>query len=306
MTPWHLEALATAARRPTGSTGPTRRPPRRAWSVRPRPTCCIVGGGFTGLWAALQAQAGRPGARRRAARGRPRRLGRERPQRRLPRGVDHARRARTGRSRFPDEIETLERLGDGELRRAQARPRRATAIDCDFEETGELARGARAARGRLAGGRRRGGGRRVGHEASLLDREAMRAEIASPTYLGGLWMKTGARARRPAQARRAGCGAWRSSSASGCTSTPPSRTCATTAPTVLAETRAGHVRARRVLLATNAYPPLLRAHRRATSCPVYDYVLVTEPLTGEQQRARSAGAAARASATARTSSTTTA
>ena len=39
----------------------------------------------------------------------------------------------------------------------------------------------------------------------------------------------------------------------------------------------GRVRARRVLLATSAYPPLLRAIRRYV-VPVYDYVLVTEPL----------------------------
>ena len=37
--------------------------------------------------------------------------------------------------------------------------------------------------------------------------------------------------------------------------------------TVLAETALGHVRARRCVLATNAYPPLLRRDRRATSCP---------------------------------------
>ena len=66
-------------------------------------------------------------------------------------------------------------------------------------------------------------------------------------------------------------------------------------------TAAGRVRARRVLLATSAYPPLLREIRRYV-VPVYDYVLVTEPL---DRPARSAGATARASATAATSSTTT-
>jgi len=37
-----------------------------------------------------------------------------------------------------------------------------------------------------------------------------------------------------------------------------------------------------VLLATSAYPPLLRAIR-ARVLPVYDYVLVTEPLSAEQR-----------------------
>ena len=70
-------------------------------------------------------------------------------------------------------------------------------------------------------------------------------------------------------------------------------------------TAAGRVRARRVLLATSAYPPLLRSVRHYV-VPVYDYVLVTEPLSAAQLRRRSAGSTARASATAATSSTTTA
>ena len=44
------------------------------------------------------------------------------------------------------------------------------------------------------------------------------------------------------------------------------------------------LRARRVVLATNGFPPLLRAIRRYV-VPVYDYVLVTEPLSAEQRAA---------------------
>jgi glycine/D-amino acid oxidase-like deaminating enzyme len=54
---------------------------------------------------------------------------------------------------------------------------------------------------------------------------------------------------------------------------------------VLLETAAhGALRARRVLLATNAYKPLVRSIGRYV-VPVYDYVLVTEPLSDEQRRA---------------------
>ena len=42
------------------------------------------------------------------------------------------------------------------------------------------------------------------------------------------------------------------------------------------------VRARQVVLATNAFPPLLRRLRPVT-VPVYDYALMTEPLTGAQR-----------------------
>ena len=44
------------------------------------------------------------------------------------------------------------------------------------------------------------------------------------------------------------------------------------------------MRAERVLLATGAYPPLTRSIRRLVA-PVYDYVLVTEPLSAAQRRA---------------------
>jgi glycine/D-amino acid oxidase-like deaminating enzyme len=46
----------------------------------------------------------------------------------------------------------------------------------------------------------------------------------------------------------------------------------------------GRVQAQRVVLATNAYPPLLRRLRLMT-VPVYDYALMTEPLTPEQRAA---------------------
>jgi hypothetical protein len=44
----------------------------------------------------------------------------------------------------------------------------------------------------------------------------------------------------------------------------------------------GSVRADRVIVATNAYPSPVRASRRRI-IPVYDHVLMTEPLTDEQQ-----------------------
>ena len=50
---------------------------------------------------------------------------------------------------------------------------------------------------------------------------------------------------------------------------------------VVVGTENGDVRARGVVLATNAFPPLLRAIRRYV-VPVYDYALTTEPLTAAQ------------------------
>jgi len=50
---------------------------------------------------------------------------------------------------------------------------------------------------------------------------------------------------------------------------------------VALDTPGGRVDARRVVLATNAFPPLVRSIRRYV-VPVYDYVLMTEPLTADQ------------------------
>jgi glycine/D-amino acid oxidase-like deaminating enzyme len=51
---------------------------------------------------------------------------------------------------------------------------------------------------------------------------------------------------------------------------------------VIAYTQHGKVRASRVALATNAFPPLLKGLKNYV-VPVYDYVLVTEPLTAAQR-----------------------
>jgi glycine/D-amino acid oxidase-like deaminating enzyme len=53
------------------------------------------------------------------------------------------------------------------------------------------------------------------------------------------------------------------------------------ADSVRVRTPLGQVRAHRVALATNAYPPLLRRLRHYL-VPVWDYALMTEPLTHEQ------------------------
>ena len=175
-------------------------------------------------------------------------------------------------------------------------------IDCDLELTGDLSvalepheldwleEGAELLQ-------------RFGHEHELFDTDAMQAEVASPMYLGGLWDKTDAGLLDPGKlavgladaARAAGVRVNERSRVTGLRES---------GERVAVRTAGGVVLARRVLLATSAYPPLLRTIRRYVA-PIYDYAIMTEPLTPAQRR-RSAGAAARASATARTSSITTA
>jgi glycine/D-amino acid oxidase-like deaminating enzyme len=229
---------------------------------------CIVGGGFTGLWAALYAKehaperdvvvleaetagfgaSGRNGGFVVAS---------------LTHGIDN------GLARFAHEMPVLERLAlanfDGLVSDLDT-----YGIDCDFEPTGELLALTDAhqepwieeERETLT---------RFGHEVTVFDRAQMQVQVHSPTYTGGVWDRTGAGILDPgklaaglrAAAIRAGVRLYEHSAVHHL------------GEEVL--TAEGRVRARQVLLATSAYPPLLREIKRYV-VPVYDYVLVTEPL----------------------------
>ena len=192
----------------------------------------------------------------------------------LTHGVEH------GRARFGSEHDRLVGLGhenwDGMLSDLARH-----GIDAAVETTGQLSvatepyqvEGLTAYADLL---------RAHGEEADLLAAAATRAEIESPTFLGGLWQRTHTGVCDPARlvlglrdaALRAGV-------------TIHERTPVTALHSDGAGIRLegpwGRVRAAKVLLATNGFPPLVGAIRR-TVVPVYDYVLVTEPLD-ERRRA---------------------
>ena len=177
-----------------------------------------------------------------------------------------------GNSRFPDEMATLERLGRANLDEIEATVRRY-AIDCDFARTGELQ--VATAEWQL---RELRAGQRPGLD--FLDREQVRAEVDSPTYLGGLWDREGCAMLDPARLvwglRRAclelGVRFYEQS--------PVERITATRAGLRL-HTWRGRVDARRVALATGAHGRLLRRLSHFV-VPVYDYVLMTEPLSDDR------------------------
>jgi glycine/D-amino acid oxidase-like deaminating enzyme len=108
----------------------------------------------------------------------------------------------------------------------------------------------------------------------------VRAQVASPSYHGGLWIHDRTAIVNPA---RLAWGLRRACLEAGV------RIYEDTAVTGLAPrserirltTAFGSIEARRVALATNADRPLL-ARLRPFILPVYDYVLVTEPLTAAQ------------------------
>jgi len=279
MTAWHLEALATATPMPYWLDRPDAPAPAPSLVGPAEADLLIVGGGFTGLWAAIQALEDDPSRDVVVLEGD--RVGWGASGRNggfLEASITHG--EENGRSRWPEEYPTLHELGAANYAGLKAALHRY-GIDCAFEETGVIA----VARAEHEVGWLQDGpseAAEVGDEAVWLDRDAMRAEVDSPTYLGGLWMKTGNALVDPA---RLAFGLRRVALELGARLHEHSAVTRLhdDGATVLAETALGHVRARRAVLGTNAYPPLLR-RIGAYVVPVYDYVLVTEPL-GEAERA---------------------
>ncbi|MEV6811289.1 FAD-dependent oxidoreductase [Micromonospora sp. NPDC051296] len=245
----------------------------------------VVGGGYSGLWAALLAKQADPGRDVLlveagtcgwAASGRNGGF--------CAASLTHG--LANGAQRFPDEIDLLDRLGRENLDAIGATVAEL-GIDCDFERTGELSVAVEpyqldglAEDVALA--------RRYGHDVTLLDADEVRAEVDSPTYLGGLWDRDRVAMLDPA---RLAWGLRRACLDLGVRIHEHTRVTglrpgggALHARTLGADGVPGAVRAGRVVLATNAFPPLLR-RLRAWIVPVYDYALMTEPLTPEQRDA---------------------
>ena len=140
-----------------------------------------------------------------------------------------------------------------------------------------------------------GGGARAREEVTLLDREAVRAEVNSPdlprrasgTTLATRW-STPARLAWGLREAALGDGVRIHEH------TPGHATATRRRRRGPRDAAAGQRAApARVLLATNAYRPLIRSIRRYV-VPVYDYVLVTEPLSDRAAaRHRLAAAAGR-------------
>ena len=279
-------ALAEAAPVPYWLDRPERPDPLPPLTGTASTDLLVIGGGYAGLWTALLAKQADPGRDVLlveagtcgwAASGRNGGFCAASLTHGLANGVE----------RFPGEIDELERLGRENLDAIAATIAKHD-IDCDFERTGELAVAVEPYQ--LAGLTEDAElARRYGHDVRLLDRDEVRAEVDSPTYLGGMWDRDRVAMLDPAKLAwglRRACldlgvrihehtrvtGLRREGAALGATTAGG----AAAAP--------GSVRARQVALATNAFPPLLR-RLRAWLVPVYDYSLMTEPLTPSQRDA---------------------
>lgn len=234
----------------------------------------VVGGGLTGLWAAIEARANDPAAdivlveAETIAFGASGRNGGFFSES-LTHGIAH------GVELWPDDLPTLLRLGRENVREIVAFTE-SEGIDAGIRLCGKTAVATRAHHlDALADAHALN--EHYGEEVSLLDGEEMQRDVASPTYLGGLRYRTGGGLLDPAAltwglaeaARRRGVRIFESTRV---------RAMRRGHESVEVATDAGSIRARSVVLATNAYPPLLRRLRHRVM-PIYDHVLVTEPLS---------------------------
>lgn len=232
----------------------------------------VVGAGFAGLWTAIK-------------------LKTEHPERRVvvleAKRVGWAASGRNGgfceasithgepnaESRWPDETGTLARLGYENLDAIEAFVREHD-LDVEFERTGELSVANEPYQVEWLG---------EGDDPTVetLDAEGVRGRINSPTFLGGEFAPRESANVHPAKlaselgrhATEIGVEIYEESrvtNLSGDAREP-----------ILLETTGSRVVAERVALCTNVFPSLLKRYRFHT-VPVYDYVLVTEPLTDEQ------------------------
>jgi glycine/D-amino acid oxidase-like deaminating enzyme len=117
-------------------------------------------------------------------------------------------------------------------------------------------------------------------EPGFLDAEAVQGLLNSPTYLAGRWDEDACVLIDPARLAWGLAAAAESLGVRIVEHTPVTRVRAGRSGVEVA-TAQGAITCEKVLLATNAYRPLLRRLRWST-VPVYDYVLATEPLTDEQ------------------------
>jgi len=222
----------------------------------------IVGGGYSGLWTALLAKERDPNRTVMVLEAR--RVGWAASGRNggfCEASLTHG--EENGERRWPEEMVTLTRLGLENLDEIQATVARY-GMDVDFERTGSLTVATEP------------------HQVEWLGPDALsaddtRALVNSPTYQGGLLDEHGSGLVHPA---KLAVELARVATELGVQihEFTPVRS-VEDGPTLV--TDRGRVTARKVALGTNAFPALLKRNRLMT-VPVYDYALMTQPLTAAQ------------------------
>ncbi|MDH4159508.1 MAG: FAD-binding oxidoreductase [Actinomycetota bacterium] len=272
-----LSSLADAAPRSFWLDDPTAPDPEPALVGETRCDLLVVGGGFTGLWTALQAKEEDPSLDVVLVDGR--NVGWAASGRNggfVAASLTHG--VLNGVDRFPDEMPALTRMGEENLDGIEQTLRRH-GIEADWWRNGELTVATEqwqlAHLDHLVEQENRFGG-----SAERWDADRTRAEVASPTYLGAVFDPTGGALVNPARLAWGLADACRALGVRMYENTQVTALSDAGGP-VLATTGYGSVRAARVALATNVFPNLVR-RARSYVIPVWDYVLTTEPLSDRQ------------------------
>jgi glycine/D-amino acid oxidase-like deaminating enzyme len=275
--PQSIKSIADAKPVPFWLDDPARPTPKPELIKHISADLLVIGAGYTGLWTALLAKEENP-AREvvlleagEVATGASGRNGGF-----VDASITHG--FLNGLSRWPREIATLQTMGEANLD-AIERTIERLGIECDYHRVGEIDI---ATEPHLLAEFKHmiELAKPYNVRLQLFDREQLSDIIKSPIFLGGVKRFESALVN-PAQLTwglRKACldlGVQLYEKA-------PVTKLDEEDTNVIAHTPHGRVRAARVALATNAYPPLLKRISYYI-VPVYDYVLMTEPLTSSQR-----------------------
>lgn len=270
---WPAGAYDGSVLRPLWLDTPDRPEPRPAVTASGEVDLLVVGGGFTGLWAALRALERDPTTRVLLVEGD--RIAEHATGRNggfCEASLTHG--EANGRERWPEEYDILQSLGMRNLDEIEETVERY-GIDCGFVRGGVLGVATRPHEVHWLEPDRPG----------FLDAAAVRQVLDSPTYLAGRHLPDECALVDPA---RLAWGLADTVEGLGGRVAEKSRVEALRVHDgrVEALVRAAGgpvvVRASSVVLATNAFTDLVPKVARASVVPVYDYVLATEPLTEAQ------------------------
>ncbi len=239
----------------------------------------VVGGGFCGLWGAIQAKQQNPErdvvlieARSVAngASGRPAAI----MSTSVMHGIDNTERI------FPGDVGELERLGQENMDGFRATIE-AFGIDCDIEWGGEM-KVSIGDEGLPTVDEDHALYLKYGHDAVRLDKAGIQAEIHSPLFHGGTWSRQRSGTVHPGKLVR---GLKRVALELGVRlyeNTPHLRN-RKSADGIRVDTPGGKIVARKVLLATNAWAAG-HPHISRRVAAIRDRIVVTEPLTETQMQ----------------------
>jgi glycine/D-amino acid oxidase-like deaminating enzyme len=249
--------------------------PRPDYAPLSGPLTCdllVVGGGYTGLWTALHAAERNPGQRIVLIEAN--RIGWAASGRNggfVDASLTHG--GENGKSRWPNEIDTLEEMGLENLDGMQADIQRL-GLNTEWQRTGMLLVATEPhqvewMREAAADG-----------EALMLAADEVRAQVNSPTYLAGLYSADTCAIAHPARLASELARACRDLGVQIFEHTNAKHLVAGVA-SLRVDTGTAVITTRQAVLATNVFPSLLRRNRLHT-IPVYDYVLSTQPLADAQ------------------------